>query len=91
MVACVVMARRVVLRKSAPEQPLMVDDIMALASCTKLLTSISAMQCIERGLCKLDDDISPILPELASLEILTGFDEAGKPMLEKRKNPITLR
>lgn len=72
-------------------QPLSIDAIMGLASCTKLLTSVAAMQCVERGLWKLDDDIAPILPELAKLEILTGFDAAGKPITTQRKNPITLR
>ena len=65
---------------------------MATASCTKLMTSIAAMQCVERGLVTLDTDVKDILPELAAQGILTGFDEAtGQPIINKRQNPITLR
>jgi CubicO group peptidase (beta-lactamase class C family) len=51
------------------------------------------MQCVERGLIKLDDDITTVLPEWKDAVILTGFDENndGKPILVKAKNPITLR
>lgn len=62
-----------------------------IASCTKLMTSISALQCVEKGLVQLDDDVAKHLPELAELDILTGFDSEGKPKTVKRKNPITLR
>lgn len=69
--------------------------MMWYASCTKLITSIAAMQCVERGLLKLDDDVSEILPELKGLQILTGFeedaDENDKPVLVDNVKPITLR
>ena len=67
------------------------DTIMFTASCTKLLTTISALQCVERGLITLDDDTSDLLPELASQKILTGFDDGGEPILVEKKNPIILR
>lgn len=71
------------------------DAVMWYASCTKLITSIAAMQCVERGLLKLDDDVSEILPELKGLQILTGFeedaDENDKPVLVDNVKPITLR
>jgi CubicO group peptidase (beta-lactamase class C family) len=69
-----------------------IDTMMAIASCTKLITTIAALQCVERGQIGLDDDVAGFLPELARLEILTGMDSAtGKPMLKKRENKITLR
>ena len=71
--------------------PLREDDILFTASCTKLLTSIAAMQCVERGLIRLEDDVTTLLPELGKLPVLTGFDDEGKPILTKRTNPITLR
>lgn len=58
---------------------------------TKLMTSIAAMQVVERGLISLDDDVSHLIPELANQGVLTGFDDAGKPNVEPRKNPIKLR
>ena len=65
---------------------------MTMASCTKLLTTIAVLQCVERGLIGLDDDVARILPELAELEILTGMDSStGIPILKKRTKAITLR
>ena len=55
------------------------------------MTSIAAMQLIERGQASLDMDVAEILPELAAAKILTEFDHAGQPVLQKRKNVITLR
>ena len=67
------------------------DTIMWTASCTKLLTTIAALQCVEKGLVALDDDTAALLPELAEQKIVTGFEEGGKPVLVERKNAITLR
>jgi CubicO group peptidase (beta-lactamase class C family) len=58
---------------------------------TKLMTTVAAMQCVERGLIGLDDDVSSVLHEWKDAEILDGFDESGKPKLRKAKNKITLR
>ena len=72
--------------------PLEVDTAMWIASCTKLMTSIAVLQCVEKGLLDLDEDISAILPEWKDPNILRGFDEAtGKPILEKAKEKVTLR
>jgi CubicO group peptidase (beta-lactamase class C family) len=60
-----------------------------LASQTKLLTAIAALQVVDQGLIGLDDDVSPHLPELAQVPIMTAFNDG--PVFEKRKNPITLR
>lgn len=63
-----------------------------MASCTKLLTSIAGLQCVERGYIALDDDVSSVLTELKNVEMLTGFEEeTGKPILRKAVNKITLR
>lgn len=54
------------------------------------MTSIAAMQCVERGLITLDEDVRPILHELKDIDILCGVKDG---VLESRKNtvPITLR
>lgn len=67
------------------------DDVFMLASQTKLLATISALQVVEKELIGLDEDVSPHLPELGAQPILLGFDENDKPKIQKRKNPITLR
>ena len=57
------------------------------------VTCVAAMQCVERGLVNLDDDITDHLPEWKHAVILTGFDEknGGEPILIEAVNPITLR
>jgi CubicO group peptidase (beta-lactamase class C family) len=62
-----------------------------LASGTKLMTTIAALQCVERGQIGLDDPVSTILPELKEKEIITGFNEDGSLTYRKAKNEITLR
>ncbi|KAI1875352.1 hypothetical protein JX265_004410 [Neoarthrinium moseri] len=73
------------------EKPMEKDTIFLMASMTKLMTTIAALQVVERGLIKLDDDVTGLLPVLAKQEVLTGFSEDGKPTVEKRRKPITLR
>lgn len=72
--------------------PITPDTTMWIASCTKLMTAIASLQCVERGLLNLDDDVSSILPEFKTPQILIGFeDDSGKPILKDAKNKITLR
>ncbi|CAK4030337.1 Hypothetical predicted protein [Lecanosticta acicola] len=55
------------------------------------MTSIAALQAVEQGLFTLDQDISPLIPEISKNGVLQGFTEEGKAIVEERKNPITLR
>ncbi|GJP88828.1 hypothetical protein AnigIFM59636_010712 [Aspergillus niger] len=71
--------------------PLSPQSVMAFASMTKLMTCIAALQLVERGTISLDDDVGPLLPDLAQSKILTGWDKEGMPLLRERQNPITLR
>ncbi|KZP07679.1 beta-lactamase/transpeptidase-like protein, partial [Athelia psychrophila] len=77
---------------SPTAQPLTIDSTFWIASCTKLLTTLACLQCVERGLFSLDspDDIARLLPELAAPQILTGFDATGL-VTAPAKNRITLR
>ena len=76
---------------SGEKKPLDLNDIHFLASSTKLLTTIAALQCVERGKLALHADISYILPELGAKELLTGFgDDNGEPQLRQAQNPNTL-
>ncbi|RAL61708.1 hypothetical protein DID88_002776 [Monilinia fructigena] len=75
-----------------PSAPMNLDSVMWFASCTKLFTTIAAMQCVERGLLSLDGDICEVLPEFKGIQILTGFDkESEKPVLIDNHKTITLR
>ena len=63
---------------------------MRIASMSKLITSIAAMQCVDRGLIGLDDDVTLVTPELKGIQLLTGFD-GDKPLLRAPQKMITLR
>jgi len=78
-------------RDSASGVDVKPDSIFAIASMTKAITSVAAMQLVERGKVKLDEPVSKYLPELAKLDVLMGFDAAGKPVLRPAIKPITLR
>lgn len=71
--------------------PLAQDDLFQIASMTKAITSVAAMQLVEQGRLTLDDDIGRLLPALANPQLLEGFDEEGKPVLRPAAGPITLR
>ncbi len=74
------------------QEPLEQDAIMGLASCTKLLTSIAALQCVERGLLQLDEDVVRVLPEFKDIEIISEADEPpGELKFKKATKAITLR
>lgn len=67
------------------------DDILFVASATKLITTIAALKCVEDGLISLTGDLSEIAPELSKMQIITGFSEDGKsPLLEPQTQSITL-
>ena len=67
-------------------------SLFAIASMTKPVTSVAAMQLVEQGKLKLDEPASTYLPELGSLQVLHGFDPgSGKPILKPAAKPVTLR
>lgn len=68
-----------------------VNALYWIASCSKLITTIAAFQCVEKGLLTLDDDISKVLPEWKDPKILTGHDENKQPIFKPAKATITLR
>ena len=67
------------------------DSIFSIASMTKAITSVAAMQLVERGKVTLDEPAFRHVPELGSLQVLEGFDAAGKPVLRAAAKPVTLR
>ena len=62
-----------------------------MAEKKQLLTTIAVLQCVEKGLITLDEPVGRILNEFTEPEILTGFDNSGKPVTHKASTPITLR
>lgn len=67
------------------------DTLCQIASMTKALVSLAAMQLVEAGRLSLDAPVGDVLVELADPQVLTGFDAAGQPRLRAAVRPLTLR
>ena len=67
------------------------DSVFWIASMTKAVTTAGAMQLVEQGKLELDAPIGKLLPDLASPQVLEGFDAKGEPKLRPAKSAITLR
>lgn len=69
-----------------------IEGTFWIASCTKLLTGICALQQVEKGLIDPDEDISRILPELKDVQVITADEGApGGYTLSPKKGKVTLR
>ena len=66
------------------------DTTFRIASMVKLLTSVAAMQLVERDKLRLDEPAEKIDPELASVPVLGGFDAKGAPQMRPPHKPLTL-
>ncbi len=78
-------------RDSQSRVPITTQSIFRIASMTKPVTAVAAMQLVERGKLKLDDPVSKHLPELAGLQVLDGFAADGHPILRPAAGPVLLR
>jgi CubicO group peptidase (beta-lactamase class C family) len=78
-------------RSMATMAPMSPDTIFRIASMVKLLTSVAALQLVERGKLKLDEPAGAIDPTLGSPQVLAGFDLKGIPQLRTAQKPLTLR
>ncbi len=67
------------------------DTVVWIASMTKAITGMAAMQLVEQGKLALDAPASDVIPDLGEVEILDGFDDAGQPITRAPKQHITLR
>jgi methyl acetate hydrolase len=78
-------------RDLSKDDPMTLDSVFWIASMTKAVTSAAGMQLVEQGKLSLDEPIGKVLPDLASPQVLEGFDAKGAPKLRPAKKPITLR
>ena len=72
-------------------EPMTLDSVFRIASMTKAITSVAAMQLVEQGKLALEAPVPDIDPTLGAPQVLEGFDSAGAPRLRPAKRPITLR
>ena len=84
-------ARALGVADTASAAPMAVDTLAQIASMTKALVSVGAMQLVEQGRLTLDGDIGEVLPELANPQVLEGFGPDGQPQTRPAKRPLTLR
>ena len=78
-------------RDLSKDDAMTADSVFWIASMTKAITAAAGMQLVEQGKLSLDAPIGKVLPDLASPQVLEGFDAKGEPKLRPAKKPITLR
>lgn len=69
-------------------EPMSLDNMFWIASCTKVITGIAVMQLVEQGRLALDDadQLETVCPELRDVKVLR--DDGA---MEEKKRRITLR
>jgi len=72
------------------EEPARTDTMLAIASMTKAIASVAALQLIERGLVELEAPVSSVLPAFGELQVLDGFDDET-PRLRAPAGQATVR
>lgn len=70
------------------QEPMTLDNIFHIASCTKMVAALACMQLVEKGILKLDDaaQVEELCPELKDIKVLK--DDGT---FEDKKRGITLR
>ncbi len=76
---------------AATQDPMELGTVCQIASMTKAVVSVAAMQLVDQGKLTLDEPIGRILPDLANPQVLIGFADDGTPQLRAAARPITLR
>jgi len=77
-------------RELGKDQPMTTDSVFAIFSTTKALTGTCVMQLVEEGKLRLEEPAKQYVPEIAELQVLEGFDSAGKPQTRPPKRDITI-
>ncbi len=78
-------------RNLATNAPMDRDTIVRIYSMTKPITGVAMMILFEEGKWRLDDPVTRYVPEFKNLQVVSGFDGDGRPILEPMKRPPTMR
>jgi methyl acetate hydrolase len=78
-------------RTAGKPEPMTLDTVFRIASMTKAITAAAAMQLVETGRIGLEQPIGELLPFTRDVQVLEGFDDAGKPRLRAPARPVTVR
>ena len=77
-------------RELGKDAAMTTDTVFAIFSCTKALTGVTVMQLVEEGVLGLDDPAKEYAPEIADIQVLEGFDDAGEPLVRPPQSEITV-
>ena len=78
-------------RDSENGQMMRPDSIFAIASMTKLITTIAVLQLVEADLVELDSGLDQYLPETINPKIIQGFDKDDNPIFVDAARSPTVR
>ena len=66
-------------RGDATAPAMTTDTVFRIASMTKAVASVAAMQLVEQGKLSLDEALETKIPQLAKRQVFDGFDANGSP------------
>src|SRR5947209_6395918 len=72
------------------ERPVNSDTVFLIASMTKPIASVAALQLVEQGRLTLEQPVADVLPEFGELPVLDGFD-GDQPRLRPPARQATIR
>ncbi|HXD65210.1 MAG TPA: serine hydrolase domain-containing protein [Solirubrobacteraceae bacterium] len=72
------------------DRPVTAETVFRIASMTKPLVTVAALQLVEAGRLDLDDEVASIVPAFAELRVLDGFD-GDQPVLRPAGSAATIR
>ncbi|GAA5972073.1 hypothetical protein JCM3765_003707 [Sporobolomyces pararoseus] len=78
------------LERDGVDSPLTDQSLFPLWSATKLFTVIAALQLVEQGIIRIEDEASKWVKELDGLKVLTGFTEEDEPIYEEAERNCTV-
>ncbi len=73
------------------DQEMTLDTVFAIFSTTKAITATAVLQQVEEGSVDLDAPAKEYAPDIASLQVIEGFDDSGEPRLRAPKSDVTTR
>ena len=73
------------------DQEMTPDTVFALFSTTKAITATAALQLVEEGKLDLDAPAKQYAPDIGTLQVIEGFDDAGEPRLRPPASDMTTR
>lgn len=72
------------------DAPVQLDTMIRIASMTKAIASVAALQLVEQGRLQLDQTVASVLPAFGDTKVLAGF-EGNTPVLRAPASQATVR